>query len=228
MCSPSLNKYSQVLFITCARSQRERGCKKKYDESRVEFFSLVFFSQPDEASFPHFFFPKKLLFLAFSQASAPSIRPKWPRPPPKRRLTNKFQREKSVSSGNSSTQTPLKRVSLSLSLSLSLSDRTKSKEGRRHRARALSLSRWRRLLRSPSPPLPRSSGVHPSRDAEEEEDEEARRRGRRLLHRMRRRGTTRTSTRRRKRYPPPTNARINRVKVKCGGQTLPLLLLLLR
>jgi len=139
MCSPSLNKYSQVLFITCARSQRERGCKKKYDESRVEFFSLVFFSQPDEASFPHFFFPKKLLCLAFSQASAPSIRPKWPRPPPKRRLTNKFQREKSVSSGNSSTQTPLKRVSLSLSLSLYRIEPKAKKEEGTERARSLSL-----------------------------------------------------------------------------------------
>jgi len=106
-----------------------------------------------------------------------------------------------------------------LSLSLSLSQiETKSKEGRRHR--------WRRLLCSPSPLVPRSSaGVqNPSREAEEEEEEARRRRGRRLLHRMRRRGT-RTTTRRRKRHPPRTNARINRVKVKCGGQTLLLLLL---
>jgi len=116
----------------------------------------------------------------------------------------------------SSTPQNSKQTRFSLSLSLSQIE-TKSKEGRRHR--------WRRLLCSPSPLLPRSSaGVqNPSREAEEEEAR--RRRGRRLLHRMRRRGT-RTTTRRRKRHPPRTNARINRVKVKCGGQTLLLLLLL--
>ena len=110
----------------------------------------------------------------------------------------------------SSTPQNSKQTRFSLSLSLSQIE-TKSKEGRRHR--------WRRLLCSPSPLVPRSSaGVqNPSREAEEEEAR--RRRGRRLLHRMRRRGT-RTSTRRRKRHPPRTNARINRVKVKCGGQTL--------
>ena len=116
----------------------------------------------------------------------------------------------------SSTPQNSKQTRFSLSLSLSQIE-TKSKEGRRHR--------WRRLLCSPSPLVPRSSaGVqNPSREAEEEEAR--RRRGRRLLHRMRRRGT-RTTTRRRKRHPPRTNARINRVKVKCGGQTLLLLLLL--
>ena len=207
----------------CAFAERERGCKRKYDESSRVLLSRLFQPTRTRLLF-HIFFPQKSFFvwlfhkplrLPFAQSGHVPLRSESD-------ATNKFQREKSVSSGNSSTQTPLKRVCFSLSL-YRIEPKAKKEEGTE---RALSLSRWRRLLCSPSPPLPRSSGVHPSRDAEEEEEEEARRRGRRLLHRMRRRGTTRTSTRRRKRYPPPTNARINRVKVKCGGQTLPLLLLL--
>jgi len=206
------------------RVRREREvAKKKYDESSRRVLLLSSFSANPTRLLFHIFFPPKNFFVWLFHSLCAFHSPKVATSPSEASRTPQINSNERRA--YSSTQTPLKRVSLSLSLSLI--DRTKSKEGRRHRARALSLSRWRRLFGSPSPPLPRSSGVHPSRDAEEEEEEEeARRRGRRLLHRMRRRGTTRTSTRRRKRYPPPTNARINRVKVKCGGQTLPLLLLL--
>ena len=202
------------------KRERERGCKKKYADTQVpltQVFTRISITTTKrerkralirvlrllrgQRGFSKFFFfrlfePKVATSLSTSQI-----------------YSNRAQ-ESVSSTPQNSKQT---RFSLSLSLSLSqIEPKAKKEEG----------TGWRRLLCSPSPPLPRSSaGVqNPSREAEEEEEEARRRRGRRLLHRMRRRGT-RTSTRRRKRHPPRTNARINRVKVKCGGQTLLLLLL---
>jgi hypothetical protein len=206
-----------VLFYACAFAQerereRERGCKKKYAEivSQVPLTvcTLSFDNTKRERKralfrrvllrgqrgFSIFFFRRRFAPKVATSLSTSQIIPTEQRayPPPPKLQTNAF---------------------LSLSFSLSqIEPKAKKEEG----------TGWRRLLCSHSPPLPRSSaGVqNPSREAEEEEEEEARRRrGRRLLHRMRRRGT-RTTTRRRKRHPPRTNARINRVKVKCGGQTL--------
>ena len=147
MCSPSLNKYSSVIYV-CAFAEREREREREVAKKSVWMFNECLHesslsssaSSANEKRLFHIFsfFQPLRLFTFFTCEKA--FRPKWPRPSSCEAKSDtsqiySFQSGESVS-GNSPTQTP-KRARFSFSLSLGSNHKQRREEGTE---RSLSLS----------------------------------------------------------------------------------------